>query len=146
MALTENLADHTKNLYEGLYEYSHDEEIDGQPYNVFRGSIVDIYTRLGISRSYYSQIVAYLSENGCISYLQKGGRSVESVIILHHPPTFEGIELEPLTGRGRHDRLEARVKVLEDRLGGLDYVKIFTELNRRLTKLERKPHGKNPQE
>ena len=139
---TETLIRHAKALYNALEEKAQPEEVQGGTLNVFRGSLTHVYDELGISRSYYTPIVTLMRENEYVSFLQKGSRSVESVIVLHREPTAEGMSLPPLTGRSHGAKVEARLKTLEDSTGGIHIAKALADHERRLKKLESRTKGR----
>lgn len=95
---------------------------------LFRGKIVELYRELGISQGYYTEIIRFLVDQGCITYIQRGSRGFETVIAVHEPPTlsdWERWKLLPsqgLTEPPDYATLELRIRALETLVGGINIV------------------------
>jgi hypothetical protein len=139
---TDTLIRHAKSLYNALQEKAEPEEVQGGTLTVFRGSVTHLYDELGISRSYYTPIITFLRENDCVSFLRRGSRSVESVVVLHREPSAEGMSLPPLTGRSHGAKVEARLKQLEISTGGINIAKALSDHEKRLKRLESRSKGR----
>ena len=101
-----------------------------------------VYDTLGISRSYYTPIVTFLRENDCVTFIQRGSRSAESVIVLHREPTVDGMTMPTLTGRGQAAKVEARLVQLEKSTGGINIAKALADHEKRLKRLESRKGGR----
>ncbi len=139
---TDTMVRHAKTLYNHLKEKARDEEVQGGTLKVFRGSLTHEYDELGISRSYYTPIVTFMRENECVSFIQRGSRSAESIIVLHREPSADGMTLPALTGRAHGAKVEARIKALEKSTGGINIVKAIHDMDKRLKKLESRKGGR----
>jgi hypothetical protein len=139
--VTETLMRHSQALYHALNELAKPEQVQGVMLTVFRGQMTHVFDSLNISRSYYTPIRTLLVENDCILIVQRGSRSVESIIVLQQEPSPEGMTMPPLTGRSHAAKVSARLDNLEERLGGLDIVKAFDNHEKRLKALEGKGRG-----
>lgn len=117
---------------------------------VFRGKLLPVFQGLGISNIYYSKIRRIFIKYDCVTYLQRGTRSYDSVLVLNHPPPQE-LSPEDLTERPgdatlqavaeRVGELEHSVETLEnwrESLGGIDILKALREFELRLAKVEKK--------
>lgn len=131
---------HTLALYEALLEDAKVENVDGTEMTVFRGSMTKTYNKVGCSQTYYSDIWHVLEDHGCITVLQRGARSVDSVIILHQAPSPERLQRRTTKDMTRrhtpHDILEQRVSNIEAMMGGLKLDELARNFEHRLTKLE----------
>lgn len=137
------VAVHARNLYELLDEKATMENVDGLAVKVFRGPLTERYKAAHISKAYYSKIIRLLEDSGAISFLQKGARFQQSVILLNGEPDLDKLaELspQPLTGATSSAmvQLEQRVENLEKRLEGLDLVSLLKNYEERLSALEQK--------
>lgn len=131
-------------------EYLETDDLVAMPQEilVFRGSLTDVFKELKVSQTFYSKIRAILIEYDCVTYLQRGTKAYDSVLLLNHPPPEE-ISLEVLTRPGE----AASIAVLADRLedversveiftkwrettGGINIGDAFRDMERRLAKLE----------
>lgn len=152
---------HARQFYAILEERATEEPLPLDPnvvYNtedpvptvlVFRGQLSDVFREMKVSQSFYTKIRAILIEYDCVSYLQKGTRAYDSVLILNHEPPEE-ISPEVLTRPSdpatlsvladRLEDLEHSVKVLEkwrDSAGGINIGEALRNMELRLAKLER---------
>lgn len=53
---------------------------------VYRGKITELWRELGISHPYYTKIRKIFMHHNCVTYLQRGTRAYDTVLILNHPP------------------------------------------------------------
>lgn len=128
---------HSQSLYDALDARSTVEIVRDTPIKVFRGSITEIYRQTGISQSYYSKVTKALADNGCITYLQRGGRGLETVVALHHPPLEHewNVPQTSLMERGAFGILTQRLNNIDESLGGLDVKKALVDLQTQVTTL-----------
>jgi hypothetical protein len=129
---------HAQSLYDGLDAASVVEIVNDVPLKVFRGSLTKEYSKIGASQSYYTPVTKALAENGCVTYLQKGVRGVETVAALHHPPREDlwqdsGRGLTSSTG---YTILAQLVQNIEESLGGVNVPQALYDLQQQLERLE----------
>lgn len=116
---------YAKQFYEMLEKRATLELIDneeGTETLVFRGKLMEVFTSLGISSMYYTRIRKIFIKYDCVTYLQRGSRAYDSVLILNHPPP-ENLTAEDLTHVPGPDTLTAlaeRVASLENTAKGLE--------------------------
>ena len=106
---------------------------------IWRGKITKMYAETGVPQSYYSAVFKQLEDQGCITYAQKGTRSVESVLVLDHEPTPEGFippPPSPLTDPERYANLREDVEALKILVGGINIAEALIEIERRLKEVE----------
>lgn len=131
---------YTANFYDLLLANSQAEVYEGLELRVFKGGLVDLFRKLGVSQSYYSSINRALREMGCISLIRRGSRGSGSVVALHHPPEqteFVRFLNQPLTESPEAAKLAERLEILERRLGGMNIVEALRNMDERLNRLER---------
>jgi hypothetical protein len=142
---------YAKQFYDKLVELSTLEVLDnltessGTEVRVFRGKVSEVFEALGLSQVYYSRIRKIFIKYDCVTYVQRGTRSYDSVLVLHRPPP-ENLPEEDLTSRPgdatltalneRVEALERSVKILESKLGGLNIVEALRNFEGRLRSLE----------
>jgi hypothetical protein len=131
---------HALAVYNVLNDSSKLEDI-GQEKSarIFRGKITDVFRSTGIGQSYYTSVFNQLETQGCITILQRGARSVESVIVLHRPPTVEGYVAESksaLTDAERYANLRDDVEALKTLVGGIHIGEALKEVEQRLRIVE----------
>jgi hypothetical protein len=131
---------HAHKFYTALDERATDEVWEnGAKVRVFRGKVTIIFRSLEISQSYYGRVKTALTESGCISFAQVGSRGTPSTILLHHPPSSEEFALReerPLTKNVEAAMLSQRMDGIENRLGGLNVVEAFANVEGRLRDLD----------
>jgi len=124
-----------------MKQSSLEEPVGNETFEVYRGSVVELFKKLHISFTYYSRIFRALEGNGCITQLQKGARGVDSIYVLHYPPMGEDWDEEsstrPLTRHSEFDTLTQRVENLEKRLGGLDIVNALADIQSQVDTLSK---------
>lgn len=141
-------------FYDALVELATPELIPGEGIDsevlVFRGKLMDVFQSLGLSATYYSRIRRIFIKYDCVTYLQRGTRSYDSVLVLHRPPpTAENISAADLTDdpsggtmsamAERLDELEREVSILtqwRESLGGLNILEALRDIEKRLPKRE----------
>ena len=111
---------------------------------LFEGHTSKVLNHLGISTSWWSQIIRTLVEHGNIMVLQKGSVHQASIINLRSEPSEEKISESDLTRRGQGAtlvaRLEKRVGALEgwrESQAGLNVPRAMLDLEQRIAHLER---------
>lgn len=128
-------------LYEVLEQEAEIEKVGNPPKEVkiVRGSLVEIFLKTGFNHGHYSPVWNVLHRQNCVSILQRGSTSTESIVALHHPPEQEKFEQSRrggLTRRPNLDNLMADVEAIKKLVGGIDIRQAFKELNDRVRKLE----------
>lgn len=139
---TEDLAivRHTAKMYRLLAQGSHLEDLPNGSVAIFRGKVTEVFRSSGIGSSYYTEIFRQLEDQGCISYLQRGSKSVDTIIVLHRPPTPEGYRPQPksdLTSPERYANLREDVEALKTLTGGIHIAEALLEIEKRFKELER---------
>lgn len=128
---------HANTVYFSMSEQSTEKEIKGVTVQVWRGSITDLFRGTGISWSFYQGVMDGLERCGSIARTKRGNAGVPSEFVLHHPPDLGDWPVtEGLTKHVDDDMLKAQVEDLAKRLGGIDIVEAFTDLESRLTECE----------
>lgn len=151
--MTATFVSHCEIVYNALLDRSTiNKETDEM---VFTGAISQVYGSLGISQSYYGPIFDTLEEVGAILKLQRGGRGVDSVLVLRGLPKvwpeglgWRGRNANPLTSDTRYDTLSLDLQRVKESIGDLNVIRVLMDFETRLSTLEataRKsgaPHGK----
>lgn len=121
---------------------------------VFRGQLSDVFRELKVSQTFYSKIRAILIEYDCVTYLQRGTRAYDSVLLLNHPPPEEvppevlTRPSDPATLSAVADALESlshSVSVLEkwrESTGGINISEALRNMELRLARLEKPTEAK----
>lgn len=141
-------------FYDALVELAQSELIPGEGIDsevlVFRGKLMDVFQSLGLSATYYSRIRRIFIKYDCVTYLQRGTKSYDSVLVLNHaPPTAQEISPADLTDdpsgatmaamADRLEDLEREVSILtqwRESLGGLNILEALRDIEKRLPKRE----------
>ena len=134
------LFDNALALYDRLSSVSEIEKMDGIHIPVFRGSIVDAFDAVGISRSRYTPVMDALKQLGCFTVIASGRRSKPTIIALHHPPDeveFMILHTGDLTGSPEAAKLRSRFERMEKAIGGINIADALTQLEARVAQLER---------
>lgn len=118
---------------------------------IFRGKLMEVFAELKVAQTYYTRIRAIFLKYDCVTYIQRGTKSYDSVLALHHPPPEE-LPKQDLTYRPGDATLSAvaeRVSDLErsaakieswlDQLGGINLVEVFRNFEGRIADLEKLP-------
>jgi hypothetical protein len=115
---------------------------DGTKVKVWKGLITKTAESVGAGEGVYSRVVERLTLLGCITVLDKGRRNFQSTVALYYPPTAEvwaqEISPEDLTTKPTPARLQAELKSLKDRTGGIDVKLALKNLDDRLMVVETK--------
>lgn len=146
---------HCVTFYEALKAGSVDEMVNGRRVTIWRGGLLKLMLECGISQSYYTKLFARLEGATCIQRLNTGSGNLPSeVALLTHPNEVDWsrwsnpqglsadedrrqrIDRKVLDIAERCDKLEARLSAIESSLGGMDVVKAFEGIERRLTAKE----------
>lgn len=127
----------------------------GDTITIFEGKLSDLYNDLKLSGTYYSRIRKLLIRYDCITYLVRGTKTYDSILVLNKPlPPLENIlpeDLTPAPGDATLQAVEERVSGLEhqlaalgawrETLGGLS-IEILRNIEHRLSQLEKQTGGK----
>lgn len=128
-------------MYDALFNASKEESVGNQPVRIYRGQISKLFSATGIGAGYYSEVFRQLESQGCITYLQRGSKNVDTVIVLHFPPDPEHDippAKSPLTSAEESANLFESVEMLKELVGGIDIAEALVELDRRVRSLEAK--------
>lgn len=136
MATSNKIFEVATTFYDELFKLSKKEEVNGETYDIFRGSMTDVWNRISNSQSYYVPVMGFLRDYGYITLVQRGRRGRESIITLHGQPAREEVEGLDLTTASPLATMQADIQKMSDRLGGLDIVEAFKNIEGRLKKLE----------
>jgi len=136
MPTTDKIFEVATDFYDELFKLSEQEDIDGQTFNVYRGSMSPVWKRVSNSQSYYVPVMSLLRDRGYMSVLQRGTRGRPTVIAFHARPQREEIDELTLTGASTLATMQAEIESVVERLGGMDIVKAFENHERRILKLE----------
>ena len=129
---TEYLSNATK-LWEVLYEGSTDKH----GFRVWEGFLLEAERAAELSRAQRDKAVRFLKKSGCVDSLRVGNRYGTTELNLNRPPTVQDLEDFLLTDRRPTGKLERRVIVLEEKMGGVNIVEAIEALDARITKLEK---------
>lgn len=126
------------------------EPTAGSDVLVWRGKLQDAFKAVGASNVYYTRIRRIFLKYDCVTYLQRGTKSYDSVLVLNRPPPIEEISLEDLTAKPGDATLQALAERLgeaehqlailiawRESLGGLDILQLASNVEGRLKALER---------
>jgi hypothetical protein len=123
-------------MYDALKERAEDD--------TFTGSVVEVYRTLGISNQYYKQILQGLVESGAIEHVQRGHHKRPTIYkILKKPTKTELAKIDFLTPKTRRAKVDdseilRRLNELERRVGKVDVIAALTNLEKRITALEKR--------
>src|SRR4029079_15968167 len=112
---------HTLAVYNALRDRAKERGED----LIFQGKVTEVYASTGISQGYYSEVFRQLEVQECILYLQRGGRSTDSILVINHPPTAEAFRPAPksdLTSPEAYANLREDVEALKTLVGGVNIV------------------------
>lgn len=130
---------HTATFYDLLDQDAVTEQVDGSALRIFRGKVTRVYRESGIPQSYYSDVFKQLEMQGCITFLQRGSKSVSSVIVLHQPPSAEGYvppRKPDLTDAERYANVREDVEGLKTLVGGINIAEALKTIETRIDQLE----------
>ena len=135
---------HSITVYQALDKAAKDEVIDGDTYRIYRGHVSKLYHDTGVGQTYYTDVFDQLDRQGCITMMQRGGRNVQSVIVLHRPPTEEGYEprrRRDLTSAEDFANMIEQVRKHNKLIGGIDIADALRKLEERVQRLEDNNRG-----
>lgn len=131
---------HMLTVYEAMHKASSEETIDGNRIRIYQGQISKLYASCNIPQSYYTEIFDQLERQGSVTYLQRGSKSVNTIIALHYPPTEDALTPRrgprDLTSAEEFANLIETVKKLDTLVGGIHIGGMLVDLDKRLLKLE----------
>jgi hypothetical protein len=134
---------HIHTVYNAISEQAAIEVIEDNEIMIYRGQVSKLYATLGIAQAYYTEIFQQLDDQGCITMLQRGSKSVDSVIVCHHEPSAAAYA--PRRGPRDLTSAEDYANMIEEHrrlvklVGGMDIVEAFRELDERVKRLEEIP-------
>lgn len=132
-------------FYEKLAALAKVEQIGDVQYLVFRGKLGNVFNSLDVSQAYYSGVRRILVENECVMYVERGGRNIETVLLLLKPPDVEKLIPDVALTNGVESatlelsEIQARLQALEnwrETLGGLNIAEALRNFETRIKKLE----------
>lgn len=139
-------------LYDAMLLESEPYPLEDDPEaRVYHGKVTELFSKLGISMSYYTPIRRYLTTNGSIKMVKRGGRGLASDVLLRHPPpapdaSSGNVKIEPdhLTARRHLATLVAEAEKRLDRLeawrettGGVNIAETMRNHESRITQIEK---------
>ena len=142
MPTSDKIFEVATSFYDELLKLSKKEEVNGETYDIFRGSVTKVWDSVANSQSYYVPVMGFLRDYGYITLLQRGTRGRESVVTLHGQPVREELDGLDLTTASPLATMQAEVQKMNERLGGLDIVEAFKNIEGRLSKLEKAANKK----
>lgn len=118
------------------------DQLESDDVLVWRGKLMEAFESMKVSNVFYSRIRRIFLKYDCVTYLQRGTKSYDSVLVLNHPPP-QILSAEDLTVRPGDATLQAvaerlseaehKIAVLEawrDSLGGLNILELAIEVKR----------------
>lgn len=129
-------------FYDELHKLSKKEEVNGETFDIFRGSMTKVWDRVSNSQSYYVPVMGFLRDFGYLTLLQRGTRGRESVVAFHSRPLREHLDEADLTTASPLAKMQAEIDKVSERLGGLDIVEALKNHEGRLKKLEQEAANK----
>lgn len=145
---------HLEKVYKALEERAtmkvlHLDDVSRQEL-VFVGGITEVYQSTGISQAYYGPIFNALDEAGAILRVQRGGKNVDTVIVLRGLPEVWPEELitsvtakKDLTNANQYATVMAEIQKLRESLGGLSIVEVLFDFESRIAALEARENDIN---
>ncbi|MEM4408582.1 MAG: hypothetical protein QXI19_07555 [Candidatus Caldarchaeum sp.] len=119
-----------------VWEYMDERaEVTEDGTRVFRGSLRQIFYDLGISMTYYSQVLSTLYNNGFAALVRKGGKASTSEVALLTPPTEELLQDLTSEAGGSIMSLTRRVETLESLVGGVNVATALQKIEEHLNNL-----------
>lgn len=139
--MTVTFINHCIKMYDALNERAIDKTLEsGAEARVFAGSYTEVWQSTGIAQTYYSPVRKALERHEAILVLQRGGRNVDTVIVLKGLPETWDIDgwrdNSDLTRSTSIARLSVEVSEVKKALGGLDVTSALVEVEKRLVALE----------
>ena len=146
--MTLTFIDHCESVYNALAERSTPQHVEsvGDNVLVFTGAVSPIYRSLGISQTYYGPIFKTLEDVGSLVKVQRGTRSVDTIIALRGLPEvwpedlgWKGSRSEPLTEDSRYAKILREVQEIQQgSINGMNILTALVELEQRVVALENK--------
>lgn len=142
--MTETFRQHCETVYKALRDRASLRTTpEGEQEMVFTGAVSEVYHSLGISQTYYGPIFDTLEDVGAILRVQRGGRGIDSVLVLREMPKvwpegmgWKGRNSKPLTDDSRYATILLDVQRLQESIGGLNVLSAMMDFENRLRKLE----------
>lgn len=141
--MTETFIQHCIELYTALDDRAQIQELEsGQKARVFAGNYTEVFKASGLSRAYYTSTKRALEKHNAILILQRGGRGVDTVIVLQGLPETWDIEGwndgtgKPLTNARDYATLCSDVDTLKEQTGGINVAAALVEFEKRVIALE----------
>jgi hypothetical protein len=130
-------------FYDILAESAKPEKHQGVEISIFRGSLTRAWNAVGASNSYYSQVMRFLYDSGCLHLVQRGAASTPSVVaVIKRPEPNVTVSSGRLTTGPNPATLIQEVENIKRNVGGINIAEALAEIESRLEKLEREEHGK----
>lgn len=142
--MTDTFKQHCETVYKALKERATVRPTsDGTNELVFTGAVSEVYQSLNISQTYYGPIFETLEDIGAILRIQRGGRGIDSVMVIRELPEvwpkglgWKGRNSRPLTDDSRYATLLLDVQRLQESIGGLNVLNAMMDFENRLQRLE----------
>lgn len=128
---TPALLEHSKEVWHAMYDESQPGEVDSDTYQIYRGFLTKLFSKVRLSTPYYSSVMQTLKKMDCVRQLRRGGGGSPSEWALIQEPTValfmqtanNPTPINPRKASGNTQQLlqmikdlTARVIVLEDML------------------------------
>lgn len=110
---------------------------DSKGVKQFVGYLTEAFRQTGLPQSHYVPVRKLLEYNGVMLVEERGFRDTPSVVLLMPMPDVLDAPPKPLTKRDltatkEFDKLERRVEILEELVGGLHLPSVLQEIAQRL--------------
>lgn len=142
MPTNDKIFEVASDFYDELHKLSKKEEVNGETFDIFRGTMTEVWDRVSNSQSYYVPVMSFLRDYGYLTLVQRGTRSRESVVAFHARPSREDLDELDLTIPSPLATMQADIQKLSERFGGIDIVEAFKNIEGRLSKLEKQAADK----
>jgi len=141
--MTDTFVTHCITFYEALEERATLKPLpSGGEALVFIGHITPVWNATGISQAYYTPVMNALERVGAVLRIQRGGRSVDTVISLEGLPDEWPDDLGWRGSKAEDPDyaiiMENLRKINEGTIGGINVITALLEMEERLTALEGK--------
>lgn len=100
---------------------------------MFKGSVRDLATGIGITRDHVSLLMTYLTKMNCVAIVQRGNRHTTSEYLIKEPPT-------PGTYRQSYERKSPTQQRVSD------LIRVVQSLDERISRLERDVFGEEDED
>ena len=141
--MTDTFIQHCIELYTALDDRGKIHELpSGEKARVFAGNYTEAFQATGLSRTYYTSTRKALEKHNAILILQRGGRGVDTVIVLQGLPETWDVEGwndgigKPLTNARDYATLCSDVDELKENIGGINVLAALAEFEKRTIELE----------